>query len=134
MLPVGVNTSDVFLENEEQQNTQTFGITLPTNIIVSKIDGLDALRQSIYLKLSIEADQYIIYPYTYGIKLLDLFGMPSYYVVAVLPNRIKEALMDDDRITDISDFEFEVNKNKVYVKFVVHSIYGDTDIETAVTY
>ena len=84
--------------------------------------------------LSIEADQYIIYPYTYGINTLDLIGKPSYYVIAVLPERITETLLSDDRITDVSDFEFEVNKNKITVKFTVHTIYGEVKEETEVAY
>jgi hypothetical protein len=102
--------------------------------ISGKADGLVALQQSIFLMLSTEADQYIIYPYTYGINTLDLIGKPSYYVMAVIPERITEALLSDDRITDVSNFEFEVNGNKLTVKFVVHSIYGDVEEETVVVY
>ncbi len=98
------------------------------------MDGLSALQQSIFLMLNTEADQYIIYPYTYGIRTLDLIGKPSYYVMAVLPERLTEALLSDDRITDVSDFEFEVKGNTLTVKFVVHSIYGDIEEETVVIY
>ena len=102
--------------------------------ISGKVDGLIALQQTVLLMLSTEADQYIIYPYTYGINTLDLFGKPVHYVMAVIPDRIKEALLTDNRITDVSDFEFEVNGNKLTVKFVVHSIYGDIGEETVVMY
>jgi hypothetical protein len=145
---------------EEQENTKTFevrrltvpvdpyevatlgvfglGTTVLNKTVLydsgGKIDDLDALRQSIHLTLNVEADQYIIYPYTHGIKTVDLIGMPHYYVVAVLPNRIKEALLSDDRITDVSDFEFEVNKKKVHASFIVHSIYGTVDEEVVVSY
>lgn len=135
MLPNIENLDDLVLDFEETERakTQTFGIN-SNNTITNKIDELDALKQSIYLLLSIEADQFIIYPYTYGIKTLDLIGKPSYYVTAILPDRIKEALLQDDRITDVTEFEFQVNKNKVTVKFVVHSIYGDVENETVVMY
>lgn len=126
---------DLILENEyEQQNTQTFAINSVGNSVGGKVDDLEALRQSIYLMLSIEADQYIIYPYTYGLTTLDLIGKPNYYVAAVLPERIKETLLQDERINDVSDFEFEVSGNKMTVKFVVHTIYGDTNEETVVMY
>lgn len=136
MLPENGNIDDLILdfENNDEQNTLTFGINIRDNIIGGKIDGLDALRQSIYLMLNIESDQYIIYPYTYGINTLDLIGKPYYYVMAVLPSRIKETLMRDSRITDVTDFEFKVNKNMILVKFVVHSIYGNIAGETGVKY
>jgi len=106
----------------------------PQYYIGGKVDRLAALQQSILLMLSVEADQYIIYPYTYGINTLDLIGKPSYYVMAVIPERIKETLLSDDRITDVTDFEFETNGNRLGVKFVVHTIYGDIEEETAVIY
>lgn len=121
-------------EETEQQKTKTFALNMKENIIVGEVDGVRALRQSIYLMLSIEADQYIIYPYTYGMNTLDLIGKPSHYVMAVIPERIAELLLSDDRITNVSDFEFEVDGRKLTVKFVVHSIYGEMEEETVVIY
>lgn len=121
-------------EATTQEKTKTFGINLTENFISGKIDGLVALKQSIYLMLNIEADRHIIYPYTYGFKILDLIGKSSDYVMAVIPNRIKTTLLTDNRITDVSDFEFEVDRNKVMVKFVVNTIYGITNGETVVKY
>lgn len=129
------NTDDLVLTiAEEQETNQTFGLNTTENTIGGKVDALKALQQSIYLRLSTEADQFIIYPYKYGIKTLDLIGKPSYYVIAVIPERIQEALAGDDRIIDISDFEFDVNGNKLHVKFIVHTIYGDVNEETVVIY
>ncbi len=136
MIPNDGNINDLILtlNGESQSNTQTFGINLADNIIGGKIDDLDALIQRIYLMLSIEADQYIIYPYTYGITTLDLIGKPIHYVMAILPERIKAVLLSDDCILDVTDFEFEKNKSKLGVKFRVHSIYGETQAETEVAY
>ncbi len=130
------NTDDLILDFEENETakTKTFGLNMTNNTISGRIDDLIALQQAIYLMLNVESDQYIIYPYTYGINTLDLIGKPSYYVMAVIPERITEALLNDDRVTDVSDFEFEVNGNKLGVKFVVHSIYGDVEEETVVVY
>lgn len=130
------NTDDLItlgLE-EKKENTKTFGLNLTRNTVSGKIDGLAALQQRIYLMLGIEADQYIIYPWTYGLTTVDLIGKPVYYVVAVIPDRIKETLLSDNEILDVSDFEFKVNGNKLMVKFVVKTIYGDLTQETVVTY
>ena len=136
MLPNIENLGSLILNLEQNENlkTQTFGINLRQDTIGNKIDDIEAVRQSVYLLLSIEADQYIIYPYTYGIRTIDLFGKPSYYVMAVIPERIKEALFRDDRITDVSDFDFKVNGNKLAVKFIVHTIYGNIEEEMVVQY
>lgn len=115
-------------------NTYKVQTNTSQNIVSGVIDGLVALQQSIYLMLSVEADQHIIYPYTYGLQTLDLIGKPSHYVMAVIPERIKETLLSDDRITDVSDFEFEIDGHRLTVKFTVHSIYGELEEETAVIY
>lgn len=130
------NVDDLVLGFTEpgQENTKTFGLNMNTNIVGGMVDDLTALKQSIYLRLSTEADQCIIYPYTYGIYTIDLIGKPSYYVMAVIPDRIKEALLSDDRITNVSDFEFDVSGNKVHVKFVVNTIYGNIEQETVVLF
>ena len=134
MLPNVNFDSMVSSYEEEQEKTKTFGLNITDRVLGGMVDGLSALRQSIYLMLSIEADQYIIYPYTYGVNTLDLIGKPSYYVVAILPDRIRETLLRDDRILDVSDFEFDVIGNKVHAKFTIHTIYGDVNEETVVIY
>lgn len=163
MFPNNENIDDLLLDfEEEQEKTQTFRVVALSTpkgaailgigklgslaigseyeynfIIGDKCDDFEALLQNIHILMSVEADQYIIYPYTYGIHTLDLIGKPPYYVAAVLPDRIKETLLSDDRITDVTDFEFETipgYKNKLSVKFVVRTIYGAVDGETEVNY
>lgn len=142
MLPSSTTTIDDLILENKQENTQTFRLDTVYNTIAGKIDDLDALLQSIYIMLNIEADQYIIYPYTYGVNTLDLIGKPRHYVMAVLPERLKKTLLSDDRITDVTDFEFftltnelgATIKNKLGVKFIVHTIYGNVNNEMEVTY
>lgn len=136
MLPFGENTDDLTLDFEEDvvETTKTFEINMMENIVGGKINELEALKQSIYLMLTTEADQYIIYPYTYGIKTVDLIGKPYYYIMAVFPERVKETLLSDDRITDVSNFEFKIDGNKLNVKFIIHTIYGEFEEETVVNY
>lgn len=133
MLPDVANTDDLILEFEsESEKDKTFYLNTHQNVVGGLVDEVVALHQSIYLKLSTEADQFIIYPYTYGLVTIDLIGKPHYYVMAVLPDRIKDALLSDDRIIDVSDFEFETLNKKLHVTFRVHTIYGDITEETVV--
>lgn len=134
MLPNTRNINDLIQNFEESgRKTQTFALNISNDTIGGKVDGLTALAQSIYLRLNTEADKYIIYPYTYGINLVDLIGKPSYYVIAVIPGRVKDALMRDDRVTGVSDFEFKINGSKLHVKFVVNTIYGEIKEEMVVS-
>lgn len=95
-------------------------------------DGLDAIKQAIYLILSTERYQHIIYSWDYGVELLDLIGKPMPYVIAELPRRIKEALTQDNRITDVVDFEFTPTHNKLHTTFTVVTNVGNISTELEV--
>ena len=87
-------------------------------------DDLQALIQSVYLILNTERYEYIIYSWDYGVELIDLIGKPIPYVLSEIPHRIKDALMQDDRINDVVDFEFDVNRGKVHTTFKIVSNLG----------
>lgn len=88
------------------------------------VDDMDALLQTIYLILSTERYEYIIYSWDYGVELHDLIGKPMPYVLSEIPRRIKEALIQDNRIEDVTDFEFEVSRGKVHTTFKIISNLG----------
>ena len=82
------------------------------------------MRQAVYKILNTERYKYIIYSWNYGIELEDLFGQPIPYVYAELQRRIEEALLNDDRITNVHDFDFSNNGGDVLAVFQVDTIYG----------
>lgn len=96
------------------------------------IDDIEAVTQAVYLILSTERYQFLIYSWDYGIELVDLYGKQMPYVMSELPRRIIEALTQDDRIEDVVDFEFEQNRNKLRVKFTVVSNIGNISTELEV--
>lgn len=96
-------------------------------------DDLDAIQQAIYLILNTERYAFPIYSWDYGIELIDLIGKPIPYAMSELPRRIKEALIQDDRITDVKDFTFEKNKSKLHTTFTVITQSGDITSELEVT-
>ena len=96
-------------------------------------DGIEAVKQAIYLILGTERYQYIIYSWDYGVELVDLFGKPMPYVMSELPRRITEALTQDNRITGCKNFEFEINKSKLHTTFTVISTVGNIPTELEVT-
>ena len=83
--------------------------------------------------LSIERYDWIIFSWNYGVELRDLIGMQTSYVLPEVKRRITECLTQDDRIKNVDDFEFEVEKNKVHATFKVYTdfgvVYAEKDIE-----
>lgn len=95
-------------------------------------DEKEAVKQAIYFILNIERGKHLIYDNDYGIKLVDLFGKDTGYVTAVLPERIKDALLNDDRIEDVTGFEFDVKREKVAVKFKAVTDFGEVESEMVI--
>lgn len=134
MIPSNSEILSVDLEVENQPS-KNYKMHIEQNIINDSCDELEAMKQVIYKILNTERYQYIIYSWNYGIELNDLFGEPVSYVCPELERRIGEALMQDDRIESVDDFEFDVSKKRtVNVSFTVHTIYGSVEIEKAVNY
>lgn len=135
MIPTNVAIMDKIEETTYPSRTYRVNITLDnSDRINGYTDGIDAVKQAIYLILNTERYEYIIYSWNYGVELAELFGKPMTYVTAELPRRVKEALLQDDRITDVVDFTFEKKRSKLYTTFNVVTIYGDipTQMEVSV--
>jgi len=114
------------------QPSKTFKLNTDKNIINSYVDEIEALKQTIYLILSIERYENLIYSWNYGMETKDLIGEDYSYVCSELKRRIAEALIQDDRINSVDSFLFEKNKNKVQATFTVHSILGDIETDKEV--
>ena len=98
------------------------------NNISGTTDGSDAIKQAIYKILNTDRKQYAIYSFNYGIDIQDLFGKDMDYVIARIPTRITEALVQDDRISDCIDFKFKQNnRGTLTVTFKAVTDAGDID-------
>ena len=119
---------------EQIYPTQTYKVAFNSNRIDGYMDDLEAIKQAVYLILSTERYQCLIYSWDYGVELMDLIGKPMPYVLSELPRRIKEALVQDNRISDVTDFEFERHGKIIHAKFTVVSNVGNisTDLEVEV--
>lgn len=116
----------------EEIPTPTPKIIIEKDKIIGSCDGLEAIKQAVYLMLNVERYNYVIYSANYGVELKDLIGEPIPYILPELKRRIEEALTQDDRITSVDAFNFVVNKDKVHCTFTVHSIFGSFENESVV--
>lgn len=98
-----------------------------------RAEGLAAMRQAVYKIINTERYRHLIYSYNYGVELADLFGQPTSFVCPEIERRITEALMQDDRILSVSNFEFsQPAKGVLAVSFVVQTVFGDLQAERRV--
>lgn len=134
MLPVRDTRNDI---NEnitvEESLTRTYKMKLFSDRINGKTDEQEAMKQAIYKILNTERYSYSIYSWNYGIELKDLFGKPKNFCKSELKRRIKEALIQDERILDVNAFSFEDKKRReLAVTFTANTVYGDVNITKGV--
>lgn len=112
----------------------TYRIDWENGRIIGMCDELEAIQQAVRKALTTESEEYPVYSESYGTELSSLIGMPIGYVMAEAERIIRETLTWDSRITDVTDFSFDVQRSRVHVTFTVQSIYGQVNSETEVVY
>lgn len=135
MIPTNTIITTEIAETTYADRTYDIVVTFTdTDRISGYIEDIEAIKQAIYLILNTERYQFIIYSWNYGVELLDLFGKQMSYVMAELPRRIREALTQDDRIEDVTNFTFEKKRGKLHTTFEVVTSIGNipTELEVAV--
>jgi hypothetical protein len=132
VIPSGNSILTVDLTVEVQPSKQ-HRMILDGNRIIRTCDEREAIKQTVFKILNTERYKYIIYSWNYGIELADLFGHSFRYVCPEIERRVKEALLQDDRISSVDNFEFDEPKlGVVAVSFTVHTPFGAFDEEMVV--
>lgn len=125
---------DEFEDEFEEYIEPSKTYAMSDECFVGFVDDEKAIEQAIYKLLSTEQFAYEIYS-DYGIELNDLFGKDDVYVMSELKTRITEAVLNDDRISEVEDFEIsKTDKSSYLCKFTVITTeqYEDIEIESEV--
>lgn len=131
MLP-DVNTGLTELE-VTTQSSKTYNLDTVRNRIGAMIDGREAIMQAVKKILYTERYANVIYGSNYGVELYRLFGKDLEFVVGDLEATITEALLTDDRIESISNFQIGRSSiDSVIASFTVNSIYGNIPMQAEV--
>ena len=128
------NNDDLQADFEiDEQPTYTHKLNISNDRVIGYTDHLEAMKQAIYLILNIERYEYPIYSWNYGVELVELIGQPIPFVLPEIERRIREALLQDDRIESVYNFEFErIGKDKIHTIFEVDTIFGTVNVEKVV--
>lgn len=126
-----------YLEGMEDEEAEMpsfdFKLNTETERIGGTVEDLEAVKQAIYMILGTERYEHTIYSQDYGVELNDLIGEDTEWVIAELELRFKEALTMDERITDVTDFNFDTSKKgTITVAFSVESTKGTLTVEKEV--
>ena len=131
MLPTEYNDG---LESDfviEEQPTRTYRLRFDGFPSAGMITGTEAMQQAVYLALQTERFRHAIYSWNYGVEIQNLFGEGiTPYLEVRIRRAIEEALLADDRITQVDGFSFERTGREILtVTFTVHTTQGDITAE-----
>ena len=95
-------------------------------------EAIDRYAAQMAAPYQVAAYEWLIHSWDYGVELHNLIGKDVEYCIPEIERRVREALLQDDRITAVQNFEFTVNKKKVLTTFTVVSIFGEINAELGV--
>lgn len=110
----------------QRQPSRTWYINKTKNRIEGEADGLAAVHQAVEIILNTERFRWQIFKPSSGVQWDGLIGQDPGYVGANLLRRIREALLMDDRVRDVTDFDFTVSGDILSATMTVNTVYGDT--------
>lgn len=124
--------TEVITEVVQERPDKTYKIDLQQMKLIGKTDGIEAMKQAIYKVLNTMRYEHIIYSWDYGFDVNGIIGQDERYVRASLERKIEDALLQDERVKSVSEFEFERVKDGLLVRFVVNSVFGEIEAKKAV--
>lgn len=107
--------------------SKTYRLSYESNEISGLIDGEEALRQFIVKAITTARFRFLIYDEQYGSELDELIGadVSLELLQMEIPRVITEALIYDDRVADVTDFEVTRDGDKLFVSFRVITSEGE---------
>lgn len=128
VLPVGefILTDEVEVIDEAALPTKTYKLDLENGRCTGMIEGLEAMKQVIYKTLATIRFNHVIYSDNHGFE--NPIGHDEIFVRGVLPRRIKEALLQDSRISAVENMSLDFKGDSVWARFTCITIYGDVNV------
>lgn len=126
---------DVVVSNIENsvQSSKTYKLDSFNGRITRKIDELESIKQAVFKILQTERFENVIYDANYGVELAGFIGKPKDFVKNDIERTIKDALLADERILNIENFNIiDDIKDNFKIEFKINSIYGNIDFESVV--
>lgn len=112
--------------SEAELPTRTYKLDFERGRCAGFIDRKEAMEQAILKVIRTKRFAHLIYSDVYGFQ--DMIGQDRLFVRGELPRRIKEALLQDERITAIENFKLDFEKDEAYVSLTAVTIYGDVNV------
>ncbi|WP_366207975.1 DUF2634 domain-containing protein [Bacillus amyloliquefaciens] len=120
-------------DSEAIETSRTYRIDFENGRITNElIAGLEAIKQFVYMALHTERYSYSVFSHDIGNELQEVLSdneTTDAYKKMEIPRLIEEALIYDDRISSVTDFEIDKSGDRFIVSFIVEADEGTLEIE-----
>ena len=117
---IGFNTEIEYVS----QPSKTWLINRQTMRVQGGTDDLQSVKQAAEVILSTTRFEWQVYTSNMGTELESLIGEDSSYIESELPRMVEEALLVDDRITEVGNFQHTTYGDTMTWTFTVVSVFG----------
>ena len=114
-------------------SSKTYKLDLDKKRITGYIDREEAIKQYVQKLLMTERVTYSVYGteegINYGVELQRFIGQNISFIKSDIERTISEALLQDERILQVTDFVIgELNRDMLDVSFTVSTVFGTVEI------
>lgn len=121
-------------DDESLDDEPTLTFKVENGRIRGKVDEQEAMIQAVDKILQTERLVFPIYSDQYGNDFNDLIGKDMGYAKVEVERMLKEALLADDRVTDVQVDEIEqISRDTLQVKGICITTFGDINIDSEVS-
>lgn len=131
MFPFDLDEEEETEIESNETEPKDWEIDLKTGKLTGRIiTGLDAIIQWVYITLSVDRYTFAQYSWDYGNDLSTLIGQhyDEDYIKSEAKRMIEDALLVNDDILGIEDFECSFENDKLRAAFKLNTTYGEGDI------
>lgn len=114
--------------------SKTYAINFTTGDIGGEVDGLEAIKQYVVKAIKTARFRFPIYDTDYGSEIDDLIGQDVSIALleTEIPRVIEEAILYDDRVISVYDFELTREGDRLYVSFYVETAESTIPMEVTI--
>ncbi|MED4802650.1 DUF2634 domain-containing protein [Bacillus atrophaeus] len=128
-----IQFDDIEDDSEVIETSRTYRIDFENGQITNElITGLEAVKQFVYMALHTERYSYSVFSHDIGNELQEVLSdneTTDAYKKMEIPRLVEEALIYDDRISSVTEFEIEKSGDRFLVSFIVETDEGTLEIE-----
>ena len=125
------------IQGGQDMPSYTYFIDFERGYAQGMTDTTEAMQQAIYKCLQTHWLAHAIYDERYGFEAAGLLGQDRSFVESEIKRRIREALVMDERIDSVGQFQFFAGEKQdaLAISFCVKTIFGmiDERMEVALT-